>query len=60
MCCLFIYVFSQETPEILIKFGAYLGATVGRVANRIGGGKFSLGMKKRVEGEEGQRESGKY
>lgn len=33
---------TQETPEILIKFGAYLGATVGRVANRIGAGKFSL------------------
>lgn len=33
---------TQDTPEILIKFGAYLGATVGRVANRIGGGKFSL------------------
>jgi aldose 1-epimerase len=33
---------TQETPELLINFGAMLGATVGRVANRVAKGKFSL------------------
>jgi aldose 1-epimerase len=33
---------TQETPDVLVKFGAYLGATCGRVANRIANGKFSL------------------
>jgi len=33
---------TQETPEDLINCGAYLGATIGRVANRIGDSKFSL------------------
>jgi len=33
---------SQETPEILIGCKAHLGANVGRIANRIAKGKFSL------------------
>jgi len=33
---------TQDTPDLLIEFGAYLGATIGRVANRIAKGKFSL------------------
>lgn len=34
---------SQETPDDLIKRGGHLGASTGRVANRIGYGKFELG-----------------
>jgi aldose 1-epimerase len=34
--------FGQDSPELYKKHGAYLGAMVGRVANRIRGGQFSL------------------
>jgi len=33
---------TQETPEELVNRPGYLGATVGRVANRIGYGRFEL------------------
>jgi len=33
---------TQESPELLVKFKAYQGATVGRTANRIAEGKFEI------------------
>jgi len=38
-------VLGYDTPEEYLKHDAYLGATVGRVANRIGGAKFKIGDK---------------
>ncbi|MHA1339966.1 MAG: aldose epimerase family protein [Promethearchaeota archaeon] len=34
--------FGQDSPEEYIKQGGYLGAVIGRVANRIGNAKFEL------------------
>ena len=34
--------YGQNTPEAYIEEGGYLGAVIGRVANRIGGAKFEL------------------
>jgi len=33
---------TQESPDLLYKFGAFQGSTVGRFANRLEKGKFSL------------------
>ncbi|MCP4761666.1 MAG: galactose mutarotase [archaeon] len=38
--------FCQDSPKALVKEGGYLGATIGRVANRIGHGKFEIEGKK--------------
>jgi aldose 1-epimerase len=35
-------VLGYDTPEAYCRYGGYLGATVGRFANRIAAGKFSL------------------
>ncbi|MHA1602054.1 MAG: aldose epimerase family protein [Promethearchaeota archaeon] len=35
-------VFGQNSPELYEKIGGYMGATVGRVANRIANGSFKL------------------
>ncbi len=38
-------VLGYDSPELYLEKDAYLGATVGRYANRIGGASFSLGGK---------------
>ena len=35
-------ILGYDTPEAYCRYGGYLGATVGRFANRIAGGRFSL------------------